>query len=272
MKYVLSLTSLLIIFSLNLITAQSPGELLFSQKCTVCHTVGGGKLIGPDLSNIHQIRENDWLIKFIKSSQSLINSGDPLAVEIFNQYNKVVMPDQPLSDSEINSILDYIAENSVDTSDPTRKTPSQIFSATSVTEADIDRGKKLFEGSQKFSNGGTPCITCHNIDNPVVFTGGMLAKDLTLAFSRLSPAGVDGILRNPPFPAMANSYSQNSLTDQEIKDLLAFLYFTDSEGMYLTSAFDRDSYFLISSLIGINAVFLVLVIFWRRVKKRSTNR
>ena len=56
-----------------------------------------------------------------------------------------------------------------------------------------------------------------------MFNGGLLAKDLTTAFSRLSAAGVDGILRNPPFPAMVNAFSSTPLTDHEVKDILAFL-------------------------------------------------
>ena len=44
-----------LIFLIEL-SAQNNGGISFSQKCAACHTVGGGKLIGPDLANVHKIR------------------------------------------------------------------------------------------------------------------------------------------------------------------------------------------------------------------------
>jgi mono/diheme cytochrome c family protein len=266
------LNILFLIALLNTVIAQPQGEKLFAEKCKACHTVGEGRLVGPDLSNVYQRRNEKWLINFIQSSQSLINSGDPDAVAIFSEYNKIIMPDQPVSAIEIKSILDFIAANSPDASNPNQRTPAQIFSATSITQIDIERGKALFEGTIKLTNGGAACISCHSVANPAVFTGGLLAKDLTNSFSLLTAAGIDGILRNPPFPAMNNAYGLHQLTDQEIKDLLAFLDYVDNKGVVQISGLISESYLLIGLLLMINLTAGLLLIFWNRVKKTSVNK
>ena len=78
------------------------------QTCAACHTVGGGKLVGPDLLGVENRHSEDWLRKFIKSSQSLISSGDEEAIKVFNENNMIPMPDQPLSDKEIKMVLTFI--------------------------------------------------------------------------------------------------------------------------------------------------------------------
>ena len=251
--------------------AQNQGEQLFKQRCTACHTVGGGKLIGPDLANLQVRRTEEWIIKFVHSSQSVIKSGDTTAVTVFNQHNKVVMPDQDLNDNQIKSIVAYIAANSPDVNNPNVKTTSQIFNAASITAADIENGKNLFEGLTKLTNGGPACISCHNINNQVMFNGGLLAKDLTTAFSRLSAAGVDGILRNPPFPAMVNAFGSAQLTDQEIKGILAFLYYADSKGEVQLSPLQTQFDLLIGIIVGINIALGIFFFMWQRVKKYSVN-
>ena len=45
--------------------------------CAACHTIGKGKLIGPDLKGITERHEEAWLYSFIKSSQTMVNNGDP---------------------------------------------------------------------------------------------------------------------------------------------------------------------------------------------------
>ncbi|MDZ7764423.1 MAG: cytochrome c [Melioribacteraceae bacterium] len=271
MSKIISHLVIVIIVLLHNINAQSAGEKIFFEKCTACHTIGEGQRIGPDLAGITERRDAEWLTQFIQSSQSLINSGDSLANAVYEDYNKILMPDQPLNRSEVEAVLSYISINSPDPNDPNKKAPKDIFNASLVSNADVENGKKLFEGKTQFSNGGVPCIACHNVSVPNVTSGGLLAKDLTTAFSRLSPAGVDGILRNPPFPAMTNSYTAKPLTDDEIKNLLAFLYDADNRGVNQSLAGAYFINLLILIIFGINLAFLLLLINWRRVKKNSVN-
>jgi cytochrome c551/c552 len=84
------------------------GKNLFKANCTACHTIGQGHLVGPDLKGVTTRRNGDWLMKWIKSSQSLVKSKDPLAVALYNQNNQIIMPDQPFSDDQIKVLLNYI--------------------------------------------------------------------------------------------------------------------------------------------------------------------
>lgn len=100
------------LFLISLSLQAQDGEKLFKQNCGVCHTVGKGKLVGPDLKGSHEKFKEDWLLKWIKSSQSLVKAGDPTAVKLFEENNKMVMPDQPLADADIKSIIGFVKSQS----------------------------------------------------------------------------------------------------------------------------------------------------------------
>ena len=80
--------------------------------CKACHTIGGGKLVGPDLKGVTERRDEAWLIKFILNSQELISAGDPVAVQVFEENNKIPMPPNPqLTEEQVKDILLYIAND-----------------------------------------------------------------------------------------------------------------------------------------------------------------
>jgi cytochrome c551/c552 len=91
----------------NVAASAQDGEALFKANCTSCHAVKE-KVVGPALAGIEKRRPEDWLIKWIKNSQSLVKAGDEYAVKIFNANNKVMMPAQNLKDDEIKAILSYV--------------------------------------------------------------------------------------------------------------------------------------------------------------------
>ncbi len=137
-------TILFFLVSGNSTSAQdiAAGEGNFKQTCAACHSIGKGRLVGPDLVNVDQRRPEDWIIKFIKSSQTVVKGGDKYADSLFQAFNKVVMPDQPtLSDEQIKGIISYIK---VKSSSPATDTAQQksnqntgnkagnFFSATTI--------------------------------------------------------------------------------------------------------------------------------------------
>jgi cytochrome c2 len=116
LKYVINSVLLIALFSSSqmvLAVGNMEGKALFKDNCKACHTVGNGKLVGPDLKDIDKKRNEAWLFKWIKSSRSMINSNDPDAVALFTEFNKVPMNEFPnLADPQIKAILEYIKDES----------------------------------------------------------------------------------------------------------------------------------------------------------------
>jgi len=103
-------SSILFIFLLflSVSTFAQEGESIFKSKCAVCHKLTNKKFIGPGLANVHEKYSIDWFKKFVTSSQTLVNSNDPDAVKIFEEFNKIVMPDQDISDSDLDLLYDTL--------------------------------------------------------------------------------------------------------------------------------------------------------------------
>ena len=91
--------------------AISEGASLFNTYCTVCHAINQ-QLVGPALADVHERRDMDWIISFVQNSQRVIQSGDEYAVNLYNDFNKTLMPPFDLSDEQVTSIVAYIESES----------------------------------------------------------------------------------------------------------------------------------------------------------------
>ena len=253
-------------------SAQDSGKQIFQKSCAACHSIGGGRLVGPDLAGVNERRPEDWLIKFTKSSQALVKSGDKTAMALFEEFNKMPMPDQALSDDQIKKVLAHIKETGSGAA--AGKVAPAAQAAAPAAEAhpdDIQRGQDLFEGKTRFAKGGPSCNACHHVTNDALLGGGVLAAELTLVFSRMGKEGVSAILGSNPFPVMQAAYAGKGLSEQEISALVGFLQQVDKEharqmpkawGLRMFSA-------------GVGGVVVLVGIFslaGRRRKKRSVNQ
>ncbi|MCF8373744.1 MAG: c-type cytochrome [Bacteroidales bacterium] len=99
--------------------------------CAACHTIGKGKLVGPDLKGVSARHEEAWLIKFIQNSQAMVLSGDETAVKLFNENNKIPMPPNDFTDEQVRSLLSYI-ENYVE--EPAGEETAGSFADSKVAE------------------------------------------------------------------------------------------------------------------------------------------
>ena len=252
--------------------AQDPGEQVFNTTCFACHTIGGGRLIGPDLAGVHEKRSQEWLEEFIKSSQSMINAGDTEAVALFEEYNSLLMPDAPATEEQIRQVLSYIQSQSagqtasVETSVDEPATPPEPAS-----EEDILAGQEMFQGNIRFENSGPACNACHEVRNDAVIGGGILAAELTTVFSRMGGAGVTAILGQAPFPIMQAAYEDRSLTEGEVTALVAFLEYADSE-QYNQLPRDYGIGLFASGAVGAGILFFFFGFVWRGRKRGSVNQ
>ncbi len=255
--------------------SQDLGEITFSTRCRACHTIGQGKLVGPDLANVQDRLKKDWLIKFIKSSQTLVKSGDAEAVRVFNQFNKIVMPDQPLTNTQILEVLSYIRKNKGQAAPQTAtNVPSisaQAGSDPKLSEVDFKIGKKYFTGENRFKNGIPACLSCHHVTNDKIVGGGRLAKDLTKAYSRLSAAGIDALISNPPFPVMKAAFNNKKLTPDEKRYLFSFLKQADLDSVNQHPVNYRES-FVLSGTGALVVLFGIFALIWMQRKKECVNR
>lgn len=84
------------------------GKQLFDANCRTCHRVDQ-RLIGPPLAGVWERAPSiEWIQNFVRNSSAVIASGDPYAVNLFNEYNKVLMTSFPLKDEQIMNILGYV--------------------------------------------------------------------------------------------------------------------------------------------------------------------
>ena len=83
------------------------GKELFTNNCTSCHKLGE-VLVGPDLIGVKtRWADHAKLIAWVKSSSTVLASGDAYANGLFAKFNKVAMPPQPLTEAEIKDVLAY---------------------------------------------------------------------------------------------------------------------------------------------------------------------
>ncbi|MFD2696931.1 cytochrome c3 family protein [Mesonia sediminis] len=88
----------------------SAGKDLFNSLCAACHKPYK-RAIGPALHGVTEKRGKEWLYSWIKNSSAMIEAGDPQAVAIYEEYNKVAMNAFPqLSNSDIDNILAYVEQ------------------------------------------------------------------------------------------------------------------------------------------------------------------
>lgn len=83
------------------------GEAVFGQRCTACHTIGRGVLVGPDLQGVTERREGAWLKVHIQSPSTHRAQNDPMALANLKKF-AVPMPDLGLTDREVEAAIAYL--------------------------------------------------------------------------------------------------------------------------------------------------------------------
>jgi mono/diheme cytochrome c family protein len=198
----------------------------FKTNCSSCHTIGGGRLTGPDLKNVEERQKRAWLVKFITDPAGVMQSGDPYALKLREEANNVQMPNVAgMTAARAERLLDLIAAES--------KLEKSRFAGVQISDRpftpdDVKRGRELFTGRARLGNGGTACISCHTAGGLGWLGGGRLGPDLTKVFERYETRKKLGAWLSAPATAtMLPTFREHPLdADREILPLLAFFQHT----------------------------------------------
>jgi mono/diheme cytochrome c family protein len=257
----LALGAALLAVCATLSPAQQPADD-FRQNCINCHTIGGGRLTGPDLKGVTERQQRDWLIKFIQAPKAVIDGGDPYAQELLQQARGVVMATiAGMTPGRAGALLDLIeAESQLEES----QFKGLQMSDRPFTGQDVAAGRGLFTGQQRLLTGGPACLSCHTVKGLGGLSGGRLGPDLSRAFERLGGRQSMGAwLMAPPTPTMQPLFRAHPLDPTEILPLIAFLEDATKQGGEDQSVSILNFFFL-----GLGGTVVVLAAFDAIWKKR----
>ena len=275
--------------------AQDPvnGEKTFNTMCTGCHTIGNGKLVGPDLQGVTDRVDQAWIKSFITAPDKVIASGDPTAVALVAQYG-IQMPNLGLSPQQVDDLVAFLATKGSGAS-PTQAAPTKAAAAAPTSgsgsgtaaaptqaapaappaaapaaanaalvlalNGNADYGQKIYSGAVSLQGGGKSCIACHSVEGVVPLGGGALGPDLTHVFTRYGGRqGLAATLGALPFPTMQGIFATRPLTVSEQADLLAFFERADKLGPPQTQL-HLQIVLAVGTILAV-LLFIGMVFFW----------
>jgi len=249
------------------VLGQQPADF-FQQNCTSCHTIGGGRVTGPDLKDVTKQKDRAWLEHFIQNPKAVIDGGDPFALQLQQDARGVVMPTiQGLTPQMAKGLLDLIEAES--------KLAKSRFGGVSIsdrpfTAGDVALGTGIFVGTRKLSQGGPPCISCHTLGTIGGLGGGRLGPDLTRVYERLGGRKAVGAwLSAPATPTMQAVFRQHPLQSEEILPLLSV--FENASQRSAPADAETQMNFFIAGFAGASLGLLVMGWVWRK-RMRTVRR
>ncbi len=226
----------------------------FRQNCLNCHTIGGGRLTGPDLKDVGKRKDTEWLIRFMQNPKAVLDSGDAYAAKIVEDSRGVVMPVAP-------GLTRYRAEQLIKLIEAESKLEKSQFQGIRVsnkpfTDQDRAAGRTLFVGTQRLKNGGSACNSCHSMYDLSALGGGRLGPDLTRVFERLKGRkALSAWLMAPATETMQPIFKNHPLEAEEIHSLAA--YFEDAaEQSEVDASTSRVAFLLLGLAVATAVVFL----------------
>jgi mono/diheme cytochrome c family protein len=236
------------------------GQVIFNQKCTACHTIGAGKLIGPDLQGVTQRRDLDWLQRMISGPDKLVAAQDPILTPLVAEFNNFVMPNLGLTQSEVQAVIAYLENPG---------SAGQAQAAALPNSGSQLRGRQYFSGALPLTNGAPNCIACHSTADLPALGGGSLGPDLTQVANRLGDPGLASALQTLPFPTMQGVFANRMLTPAEQADLYA--YFQSVKTMQPAAA-NHAAWFWGTGAAGALLLFGLLGFYWPRQRRSLADR
>ncbi len=233
----------------------------FKANCMSCHTIGGGRLVGPDLKDVHERKDRAWLSRFIVDPAAVLASGDAYALKIQSESRGVVMPAVPGMDLErAQALLDLIeTESALERS----QFAGVQISERPFTRDDVRLGREIFLGIKPLSAGGPACVSCHSVKGIGVLAGGGLAPELSAVYERLSGRkGLATWLSAPATTTMQSVYESRPF-DAEADILPLVAYFADLAQHPPESSQASTLIFILLGLAGAAAALMIFDVLWK---------
>jgi protein SCO1/2 len=83
------------------------GHALYVAQCAACHQPDGTS-VGPDLAGVTARRDREWLTRWIKAPERLVVERDPVALELLEKHDQVLMPTLELSDADVAAVVEFL--------------------------------------------------------------------------------------------------------------------------------------------------------------------
>ena len=94
-------TILLALFTATYLLADvEKGKAVYKANCAICHTVNGGRALGPDFNIVSYTRTREEIAAYAKDPYSLYKKFG---------YSANAMPTLPLEDKSFKDVADYIS-------------------------------------------------------------------------------------------------------------------------------------------------------------------
>ena len=90
--------------------SDQPGQALFKKMCAPCHTIGGGRRVGPDLGGVVDRHDHDWLVDFITDPTRMLERKDPDALALAARFPGVTMPRMGLGKTDAEDVIAYLRD------------------------------------------------------------------------------------------------------------------------------------------------------------------
>ena len=100
-------------FTVDARKADTGHDLFGSRGCAGCHSIGHGRLAGPDLFGATERRTIAWLTSFLKDTNAMLET-DPIAQSLLEEFKGSRMPQIKLTDAEIEGLIHYLQRKTND--------------------------------------------------------------------------------------------------------------------------------------------------------------
>jgi cytochrome c2 len=221
------------------VVPDKPAEYFF-YRCAGCHTVGAGKLTGPDL-----ITATQWSLPDLKTA-----------------VKKMEKNVGPLTQADISQIAEFLKDPNVSARIAKQKQVIEAKLRAELPPPSFETGKRLFRGQKNLMNGGPACISCHHFVNE----GGSLGPDLTLIRDRASGLVLQSAIQNSSYKIMRSIYEKRKITIEESLHLSEYLSHPEKNDERYAMTIDEILSLAVAGLSG----FFIMLWFLNRQRKGRT--